>query len=188
MAPLVAGCRAALVGVGCDQARIDRETVAADEISLDAGSDDALEHLAENIVLAEALVAGAREGGVIGNLVLDAETAEPAVGEVELHFAAERAFRADREHVADDEHPDHQFRIDRGPAGVRIVRREFVAQPGEVQNRRDPPRPDGRPAPPHRDRTHRTAVPVQTCTAPSSNRSVDGRLNRRNHASPSLSS
>ena len=80
VAALVAGCRSALVGVGYDQARIDRETDAADELSFDAGSNDAFEHLAENIVLAEALVAGTREGGVIGNLVFDTETAEPTVG------------------------------------------------------------------------------------------------------------
>ena len=118
MAPLVAGCRSALVGVGCDQARIDRETDAADEMSFDAGSNDALEHLAENVVLAEALVAGAREGGVIGNLVFDTETAEPTVGKVELNFAAERAFRANGKDITDDKHPEHEFRIDRGPAGV----------------------------------------------------------------------
>ena len=112
MAPLVAGCRSALVSVSCDQARIDREAFATDETSLDACLDDALEGEAENILVAKALVAGARECGVIGDLVLDAEAAEPAIGEVQLDLAAECAFRADREHIAEDEHPDHQLRID----------------------------------------------------------------------------
>jgi hypothetical protein len=32
-----------------------------------------------------------RKGGMIGDLVFDAEAAEPAIGEVQLHFPAERA-------------------------------------------------------------------------------------------------
>ena len=35
-------------------------------------------------------------------------------------------------HVAEDEHPDHQLRIDRRPAGVGIVRRQFSAHPREI--------------------------------------------------------
>ncbi len=54
---------------------------------------------AKDIVVAKTLFTGSREGGVIGDLVFDAETAEPAIGEVQLHFAAERALGADREHV-----------------------------------------------------------------------------------------
>jgi hypothetical protein len=30
-----------------------------------------------------------------------------------LHFAAQQPFRADGEHVAEDQHPDHEHRIDR---------------------------------------------------------------------------
>ena len=108
MAPLVARRRSALVGVRRDQARVDRKAFATDETSLDAGLDDALEDETEDILVAKALVAGARECGVIGDLVLDAEAAEPAIGEVQLNLPAERAFRADREHIAEDEHPDHK--------------------------------------------------------------------------------
>ncbi len=58
---------------------------------------------------------------MIGDPVLDAEATEPAIGEVELDLAAQRAFRADGEHLADDQHSDHQHRIDRGTADRRIV-------------------------------------------------------------------
>ena len=68
----------------------------------DAGPDNPLEHPAENSAVAEALVACASECRMIGDLVFDAETAEPAIGEVEPDPAAQRAFRADGEHVADD--------------------------------------------------------------------------------------
>ncbi len=77
--------------------------------------DDALEGETEDILVAKALIAGAGESGVIGDLVLDAEAAEPAIGEVHLNLPAECALRADREHIPEDEHPDHQLRIDRRP-------------------------------------------------------------------------
>jgi hypothetical protein len=71
---------------------------------------------------------------MIGDVVLDAEATEPAIGEVELDLAAQRAFRADGEHVADDEHPNHQHRIDRRSSGMRIVRRQPGPNPRQIKN------------------------------------------------------
>jgi hypothetical protein len=65
---------------------------------------------------------------------LDAEATEPAIGEVELDLAAQRAFRADGEHVADDEHPNHQHRIDRRSSGMGIVRRQPGPNPRQIKN------------------------------------------------------
>ena len=48
-----------LVGVGLNQARIDRKAFTADEVGRDACPNDTLEHTAENIAFAEALVTGA---------------------------------------------------------------------------------------------------------------------------------
>jgi hypothetical protein len=42
-------------------------------------------------MIAKSLIAGAGEGGVIGDLVFDTEAAEPTIGEVQLDFPAERA-------------------------------------------------------------------------------------------------
>jgi hypothetical protein len=33
-----------------------------------------------------------------------------------------------------EEHPDHQHRIDRGPSGMRIVRRELGPNPRQIEN------------------------------------------------------
>ena len=41
--------------------------------------------------------------------------------QVDLNLATELPLRADREDVADDEHPDHQHRIDRRPTDLRVV-------------------------------------------------------------------
>ena len=108
--------RAMLVGVGLDEARIHRKAFAADKPGHDACPDHTFKNAAENIAVAEALVARARERRMIGDPVFDAEVTKPAIGEVELDLAAECSFRADGKHVADDEHPDHQHRINRGAA------------------------------------------------------------------------
>jgi hypothetical protein len=59
----------------------------------------------------------ARENGrMIRDLVLDAQAAEPAIGQVHLRFAAQQPLRADGKHVTNDEHPDHEHRINRWAA------------------------------------------------------------------------
>jgi len=50
---------------------------------------------------------------MIRKSILDTELAEPATGEVQLHFTTDQSFRADRQDITYDQHPDHQFRIDR---------------------------------------------------------------------------
>jgi hypothetical protein len=64
-----------------------------------ARPDDALEYKTEDIVIAEALVARSREYRVIWNFILNAKPAEPAIGKVDLDFAAQRALRANRKYI-----------------------------------------------------------------------------------------
>jgi hypothetical protein len=56
------------------------------------------------------------ESRVIRHRTLQAEPAEPPVGQIEVNFIAQTPLRSDPEAVADQEHPDHQFEINRGPA------------------------------------------------------------------------
>ncbi|MET4205017.1 hypothetical protein ABIA95_009146 [Bradyrhizobium sp. LA8.1] len=56
--PVLTRDRALLVGVSLDQARIDCKAFATNQTGRDARLDDPLEYAAENIPLAEALVAG----------------------------------------------------------------------------------------------------------------------------------
>src|SRR4029077_1141508 len=39
-----------------------------------------------------------------------------------------------REHVAHDQHADHQHWIDRGTTGVRVVSRKLLVNPTEIEN------------------------------------------------------
>jgi len=52
--------------------------------------------------------------------------AEPAVGEVHLHFTADQSLRADCKDITYDQHPDHQFRINRRATHGRIMGCKFA--------------------------------------------------------------
>src|SRR5665811_2094498 len=76
---------------------------------------------------------------MIRDSVLDTELAEPAIGEVHLHFTADQSLRADRKDIPHDQHPDHQFRINRWATHRRIMRRKFAAKPGQIESGVDLP-------------------------------------------------
>jgi hypothetical protein len=60
------------------------------------------------------------ERRMVRNLVVEIELAEPAVSKVQRHFLAQPALMTDAIAVTDQEHPDHQLGIDRGPAHVAV--------------------------------------------------------------------
>ena len=65
---------------------------------------------------------------MIGNLVIEFEAAEPAIAEMKFDLLAQPPFKADAIAVADNEHPDHQLRIDRGPPDVTVERCQLLAK------------------------------------------------------------
>ncbi len=65
--------------------------------------------------------------------ILQAKTTEPAIGQVQMHFLAQAAFRTDAVAVADDQHPDHQFRIDRGPTRVAVILGQVLTQLAQIE-------------------------------------------------------
>src|SRR5665648_658399 len=64
-------------------------------------------------------------------LVFKIELAEPAVREVKLNFLGEPALRAYAAAVANDEHADHELRIDRGASDVAVVGLQFLVKIGQ---------------------------------------------------------
>jgi hypothetical protein len=74
-----------------------------------------------------------RERRVIWHLVRDTQSAEPPIGQVQVNLFAQLTLRANAQAVTDQQHADHQLRIDRGSAGVAVVRRQVFAQIGEVE-------------------------------------------------------
>src|ERR1019366_3693130 len=87
--PFLARARALLVGVGLDQARIPRKPFSANEIGCDTSLDHTLKYLAKDAAVAEAFIAGTRECRMIRDRMLNAELAEPAIGEVHMQFATQ---------------------------------------------------------------------------------------------------
>src|SRR5665648_741344 len=65
------------------------------------------------------------------DLVFKIELAEPAVREVKLNFLGEPALRAYAAAVANDEHADHELRIDRGASDVAVVGLQFLVKIGQ---------------------------------------------------------
>src|ERR1700677_2921196 len=77
---------------------------------------------------------GTAEHRMVRYPILDAEFAKPSVCEIDLHLRTQLSLRADRKHVAHQQHPDHQHRINRRPAGVRVVRRKLLVHPIQVED------------------------------------------------------
>src|SRR6266508_4147384 len=110
--------------IGLHHAGVDGEALALDKTGVHARPDHRLEYLPEDVALAEAAVAIDRECRVIGDVVVEIEPAEPPVGKVQFNLLAQPSFKADAVAVTDNQHPDHQLRIDRGTANVAIKWRQ----------------------------------------------------------------
>ena len=62
------------------------------------------------------------ETGAFGNLAREAKPAEPAVGQIEMYFLDQAPLRADAVEIANQQHADHQFGIERRTAHVAVIR------------------------------------------------------------------
>jgi hypothetical protein len=125
----LAGCLAVIAaGVGFNNAGINGEAFTPDQAGIHAGPHHSLEHLAQDVAVTEAAMAIDRERRVIGHLVVEIEATKPAVRKVKVDLLAQPPLRADAITVADDQHPDHELRIDRGPADVAVEGRQLVTK------------------------------------------------------------
>ena len=70
---------------------------------------------------------------MIRHRTVQAEPAEPPISQIEMHLFTQPPLRADAGAVADEQHPDHQFGINRGPARCAVERRQMSPQPIEVE-------------------------------------------------------
>jgi len=75
---------------------------------------------------------------MIGDLTLQSQAAKPAIGQIEMNLFTQPPFGADAEAIADDEHPDHQFRIDRGPANRAIECLQLLPSIAQIDEAVDP--------------------------------------------------
>ena len=87
--------------------------------------------MAQEIAVAEAAVPIDRECRVVGYRVVQIEAAEPAVSKMQLDLLAQSPLEADAVAVADQQHPEHEFGIDRRTADFAIEGRQLLAQIGQ---------------------------------------------------------
>ena len=69
---------------------------------------------------------------MIGHGTLKPESAEPPVCEVQMHLIAQPPLRTDAEAIADQQHADDQFGIDRGPACLTVEGPQLLAQTRQI--------------------------------------------------------
>jgi hypothetical protein len=69
---------------------------------------------------------------VIGDSAVQSEPTKPAIGQIEVNLFAKAALGPNAHAVADDQHADHQLRIDRGSAYLAVKRLQRLAQISEV--------------------------------------------------------
>ena len=48
---------------------------------------------------------------MVGDRIFEAETTEPTIGQVQMDFFTQPSLRPDAVAIADQQHPDHQLRI-----------------------------------------------------------------------------
>ena len=65
---------------------------------------------------------------MVGYIAVEPKTAEPPVGQIEMNLIAQPPLRADAEAVTHNQHPDHQFGIDRWSANGAVERRQLPPQ------------------------------------------------------------
>ena len=81
--------RALLVGIGGNQAGIDRKSGPLDQPLCHAAPDHGFEQLSQQIAIAEAAIPILGKSRVVRYLTVEAEPTEPAVSEVQVNLLAQ---------------------------------------------------------------------------------------------------
>ena len=93
-----------------DYAGVNRESFAAHDPFLDATRNYGLKQFPQKIAFAEMAVAVLGKGRMIGNVAVPTK---PAIRQIEVDLVAQPTLRANAKAIANNQHPDHQLRIDR---------------------------------------------------------------------------
>jgi hypothetical protein len=90
--------------------------------------------MTQQIALAKAAMPVLRERRVIGNLAIQTESAEPSsLRQIQMNLLAEPPLGPDAHAVADDQHSDHQLRVNRGPSNLTVKGLQSLTQIFEVE-------------------------------------------------------
>jgi hypothetical protein len=112
---------------------VNREAFAGNDASLTALLDHFLEQHAVNVAVAKAAIAVLGKGRMIRHGSFQPQPAEPAIGQVEMHLIAQLPLGTDAIGVANQQHSQHQFRINRGAAFTTVMSRQNCSRPVKCQ-------------------------------------------------------
>ena len=70
---------------------------------------------------------------MVRDLAIQTEPTEPAICEIEMNLLAQAALRPYAHAIADDQHADHQLRIDRGATGAAVERLQPLTEAIEIK-------------------------------------------------------
>ena len=65
------------------------------------------------------------------DLIVEIESAKPSISQMQFNFLGQPALRPQTVAVPDNQHPDHQFRINRWPANLAVIGIELLMHIGE---------------------------------------------------------
>jgi hypothetical protein len=100
--------------VAMHKTAVNGEGLARHEASLAALFDDLFKQHAVDAAFPKPAVAVLGEGRMIRHGSFQSQPAEPAIGEVEMDLIAQPPLGTDAVGIANQEHSQHQFRINRG--------------------------------------------------------------------------
>src|SRR4051794_21180320 len=124
---------AASAGICLHHTGIDREAFTTHQTLAHAALDNAFEHVAKGITVTKATMSILREGRMVRHHIFETQAAEPAVRQVQVNLLTQAAFGADPEAVSDDQHADHQLRINGRSARMAVERSEVLAKLAKLE-------------------------------------------------------
>ena len=71
---------------------------------------------------------------MIRYLVLDTQSAEPPIRQVQTHFFTQAPLRTYAVAITNQQHPYHQLRINRGTPCIAVERRQMLTQFAQVEH------------------------------------------------------
>jgi hypothetical protein len=92
-----------------------------------------IEQPAKQITVPKTAVSVLGKGRVVGDFIFKAQPAEPAISQVQMGLFAQPPFGADAIAVADDQHADHQLRINRRTPNRTIEIGKVMAQVAQIE-------------------------------------------------------
>src|SRR6476620_4105596 len=118
-----------MIRIGLDEAAVHRHVLALHQSSLYAAADDLLKDLLKQIRFLESTMPVLGKRGVMRNLLIEAQSGEPAPCQMHTQLFHQSPFARDPVEIADQQQAQQQFRVDRWPSRIAVG----VLQPGSYK-------------------------------------------------------